>query len=157
MEPSWNLTSGPPRTTPEPIWAETPKLSAVGEKNRNKVVLHDTSWAKKGFACFLGARNWGGEGGASMCLSLAASRRSGHEEARKWTWDGCLGVGETCVVDLEVCHSNVFALRRFLFGTVILGEWWNWPIRPAGVPSWRIATPKLGKSARTLWSKSRDP
>ena len=32
MEPSWNLTSGPPRTTPEPIWAETPKLSAVGEK-----------------------------------------------------------------------------------------------------------------------------
>ena len=32
VEPSWNLTSGPPRTTPEPIWAETPKLSAVGEK-----------------------------------------------------------------------------------------------------------------------------
>ena len=32
MELSWNLTSGPPRTTPEPIWAETPKLSAVGEK-----------------------------------------------------------------------------------------------------------------------------
>ena len=32
MEPSWNLTSGPPRTTPEPIWAETPKLSGVGEK-----------------------------------------------------------------------------------------------------------------------------
>ena len=37
VEPSWNLvepggtlvdrlTSGPPRTTPEPIWAETPKL-----------------------------------------------------------------------------------------------------------------------------------
>ena len=32
VEPSWNLTSGPLRTTPEPIWAETPKLSAVGEK-----------------------------------------------------------------------------------------------------------------------------
>ena len=32
MEPSWNLTSGLPRTTPEPIWAQTPKLSAVGEK-----------------------------------------------------------------------------------------------------------------------------
>ena len=32
--PSWNLTSGPPRTTPEPIWAETPKLSAVGEQKR---------------------------------------------------------------------------------------------------------------------------
>ena len=31
IEPSWNLTSGPLRTTPEPIWAETPKLSAVGE------------------------------------------------------------------------------------------------------------------------------
>ena len=30
----WNLTSGPPRTTPEPIWAETPKLSAVGEKKK---------------------------------------------------------------------------------------------------------------------------
>ena len=23
---SWNLTSGPPRTTPEPIWAETPSV-----------------------------------------------------------------------------------------------------------------------------------
>ena len=32
MEPLWNLTSGPPRTIPEPILAETPKLSAVGEK-----------------------------------------------------------------------------------------------------------------------------
>ena len=32
MEPSWNLPSGPPRTSPEPIWAETPELSAVGEK-----------------------------------------------------------------------------------------------------------------------------
>ena len=29
-----NLTPGPPRTTPEPIWAETPKLSAVGEKQK---------------------------------------------------------------------------------------------------------------------------
>ena len=29
VEPSWNLISGSPRTTPEPIWAETPKLSAV--------------------------------------------------------------------------------------------------------------------------------
>ena len=36
VEPSWNLTPGPPRTTPEPIWAETPKLSAVGEKRRKK-------------------------------------------------------------------------------------------------------------------------
>ena len=35
VEPSWNLASGPPRTTPEPIWAETPKLSAVGERKRN--------------------------------------------------------------------------------------------------------------------------
>ena len=33
-QPSRNLTSGPPRTTPEPIWAETPKLSAVGEKSK---------------------------------------------------------------------------------------------------------------------------
>ena len=31
----WNLTLGPPRTTPEPIWAETPKLSAGGEQNQN--------------------------------------------------------------------------------------------------------------------------
>ena len=31
VEPWWNLTSGPPRTTPA-IWAEAPKLSAVGEK-----------------------------------------------------------------------------------------------------------------------------
>ena len=30
VELSWNLASGPPRTT---IWAETPKLSAVGEKS----------------------------------------------------------------------------------------------------------------------------
>ena len=29
--PTWNLTAGPPRTTAEPIWAETPKLSAVGK------------------------------------------------------------------------------------------------------------------------------
>ena len=36
MEPWWNLTSGLPRTTPEPIWAETPKLSAVGEKLKEK-------------------------------------------------------------------------------------------------------------------------
>ena len=28
MEPSWNLTSGPLLTTPEPIWAETQKLPA---------------------------------------------------------------------------------------------------------------------------------
>ena len=34
VEPSWNLTSGTPRTTPDPIWAETPKLSAVGEKTK---------------------------------------------------------------------------------------------------------------------------
>ena len=33
VERWWNLTSGLPRTTPEPIWAETPKLPAVGEKN----------------------------------------------------------------------------------------------------------------------------
>ena len=41
VEPSWNLTSDPPRTTAEPIWAETPKLSAVGEQrqqNRKKGV-----------------------------------------------------------------------------------------------------------------------
>ena len=37
VEPWWNLTSGPPRTTPEPIWAETPKLPAVGEKERDRV------------------------------------------------------------------------------------------------------------------------
>ena len=34
VEPSWNIASGPPQTTPEPIWAETPKLSAVGEKRK---------------------------------------------------------------------------------------------------------------------------
>ena len=33
----WNLSSGSPRTTPEPIWAETPKLSAVGEKPPTKM------------------------------------------------------------------------------------------------------------------------
>ena len=32
VEASWNLTSGLPRTTPEPIWAETPKLSGWGMK-----------------------------------------------------------------------------------------------------------------------------
>ena len=35
VEPWWNLSSGSPRTTPEPIWAETPKLSAVGEKKQH--------------------------------------------------------------------------------------------------------------------------
>ena len=34
VEPWWNLSSGSPRTTPEPIWAETPKLSAVGGKKQ---------------------------------------------------------------------------------------------------------------------------
>ena len=35
VEPSWNPrgTLPQPRTTPEPIWAETPKLPAVGEKS----------------------------------------------------------------------------------------------------------------------------
>ena len=37
MESAWNLASGLPRTTPERIWAETPKLSAVGgQKQSNK-------------------------------------------------------------------------------------------------------------------------
>ena len=36
MEPSWNLTFGPPRSTPEPIWAETPKISAVGENRKER-------------------------------------------------------------------------------------------------------------------------
>ena len=36
VEPWWNLSSGSPRTTPEPIWAETPKLSAVGEKKETQ-------------------------------------------------------------------------------------------------------------------------
>ena len=35
VEPTSNLTSGPPRTTPDPIWAETPKLSAVGEEKND--------------------------------------------------------------------------------------------------------------------------
>ena len=39
MEPSWNLASGPPRTTPEPIRAETPKLSAVGGEKKNTQVV----------------------------------------------------------------------------------------------------------------------
>ena len=39
VEPSWNprgtlITSGPPRTTPEPIWAETPKLQLLGNNNK---------------------------------------------------------------------------------------------------------------------------
>ena len=38
MEPWWNLASGPARTTPEPIWAETSKLSAVGEKVGNLIL-----------------------------------------------------------------------------------------------------------------------
>ena len=38
VEPSWTLTSGPPRTTPEPIWAETPKLSAVRGEKQTEVV-----------------------------------------------------------------------------------------------------------------------
>ena len=40
VKPSWNLTSGPPRTTPVPIWAETPKLSAVGEKEKTNKEKH---------------------------------------------------------------------------------------------------------------------
>ena len=36
VELSWKLTSGPPRTTPNPIWAETPNLAAVAEKKKKK-------------------------------------------------------------------------------------------------------------------------
>ena len=33
VEPWWNLASGPPRTTPEPIWAETPHcFQLLGKK-----------------------------------------------------------------------------------------------------------------------------
>ena len=32
VEPSWNLASGPPQTTPEPIWAETQSFQLLGEK-----------------------------------------------------------------------------------------------------------------------------
>ena len=44
VEPWWNLSSGSPRTTPEPIWAETPKLSAVGEKEKHM----EKMWKKGG-------------------------------------------------------------------------------------------------------------
>ena len=50
VEPSWNLTSGPPRTTPAPIWAETPKLSAVGEKASSKTLPFSTTWPLKLFS-----------------------------------------------------------------------------------------------------------
>ena len=43
VEPWWNLSSGSPRTTPEPIWAETPKLSAVGG-GKKKTRLHSHKW-----------------------------------------------------------------------------------------------------------------
>ena len=43
VEPWWNLTSGPPQTTPEPIWAETPKLAAVGEKEDMPISGHPAS------------------------------------------------------------------------------------------------------------------
>ena len=32
---------GPPRTTPEPVWAETPKLSAVGENTHKRNTPHN--------------------------------------------------------------------------------------------------------------------
>ena len=32
VDPSWNLTSGPPRTTLEPIWAETQSFQLLGKK-----------------------------------------------------------------------------------------------------------------------------
>ena len=35
----FQVRSGSPRTTPEPIWAETPKLSAVGEKELQEGVI----------------------------------------------------------------------------------------------------------------------
>ena len=39
VKPLWNLTS---RTTPEPIWAETPQLSAVGENKTSPPPLQKT-------------------------------------------------------------------------------------------------------------------
>ena len=49
VEPLWNLISGPPQTTPEPIWAETPKLSAVGKKKQttNQPTNQPTSQRKQ--------------------------------------------------------------------------------------------------------------
>ena len=44
VEPWWNLSSGSPQTTPEPIWAETPKLSAAGEKEEQKRMLSNIAW-----------------------------------------------------------------------------------------------------------------
>ena len=45
VEPWWNLGSGSPRTTPEPICAETPKLSAVGENGKIKNTLQDQPYS----------------------------------------------------------------------------------------------------------------
>ena len=36
VEPSWNLTSGPPRTTPQPIWAETQSFQLLGKNNKRE-------------------------------------------------------------------------------------------------------------------------
>ena len=47
VEPWWK----PPWTTPEPIWAETPKLSAVGDKNRNPFGC-GSKLDRKGYAGF---------------------------------------------------------------------------------------------------------
>ena len=55
----WNLSSGSPRTTPEPIWAETPKLAAVGEKRiRLRTYTHHKSPGLTQFASFAVQACW---------------------------------------------------------------------------------------------------
>ena len=72
MEPSWNLTSRPPRTTPEPIWAETPKLSAVGEKRKTEGHCGGVQVLKQKMHSFLWARSFARPG---CKLSRCSERR----------------------------------------------------------------------------------
>ena len=48
VKPLWNLTSGPPRTTPEPIWAETPKAFSCCGKIRGTAQTLDVFTSHQG-------------------------------------------------------------------------------------------------------------
>ena len=109
VERSWNLTSGPPRTTPEPIWAETPKLSAVEENTFPCGMLH---W----HALVLTARGQAEEQGARLAqLEREVDRfrvEEGGEGGGGWdaglaeAWSELVGFGSGHVLGLGSLRSG---------------------------------------------------
>ena len=94
VKPSWNLTSGPPRTTPEPIWAETPKLSAVGGKEKKNTRHHSIT----------GLRASEGQDHGDSPAALNAWQVAQLRIAWRWTWPSiCSGSSLDTLASCEPC------------------------------------------------------